>query len=924
MDHKLKVEYTADTSDFDRGAARVEDGLNRAANAAGTYRDAQGRVRDAHGRFVGDAARVSGAAAQIGGSLGKALGNLEKFGAKLEDVGKTLSVAISLPLLMLGRSAMNAYADLDSLTRGLATVEKDADSLQKRLKELEVVARLPGLGFKEAVQGDIRLRATGMSAELAKRSMLAFGNAVATVGGGKQELSGVILALTQINSKGKVFGEEINQINERVPQIRKAMIEAFGTADTEALGKMGIDSEKFVTKIVAQLEKLPKATGGVKNAFENFSDSSFRAMAKLGESIDKNLGIGALINSVGNAITYLVDKFTGLSPVAQQTILAIGAFAVVIPPVLAALGALSGTVLPAVAAGFALITGPVALAIAAVAAAATAIYMHWDRVKKALVDTGVWDNLKGIVSSALGVVVSIFGAFANLFQGDWHNMWEHVKNVFKYAWNGILNLLAGAVKAGAGLLGSFFGAIGLDTFKKNLDAVGMVVDSWVNSLKADVPGVTLAVKPLFEGFNFGGDNANQPVKPNAQGDTGKYKPELDKAATMLEVYKERLKKTDEEIEKLLAAKMPVPQKLQDVKAGYELIIADIEKKVKELEVKLSGKDSIVPLKMKLKPEMQAQAELVGAGVVGPMKEIPKLNAQSIGDAADRKKQFDMIRAEVADELDMTVTQVEPVLERAIARIRGSVTRESVMKAIEPLKAMNEGLKEILKKGAETALIGMGEIIGGLIAGTGNINEIPKLLLGTIGDMASQLGRLAIGIGIGMESIKASFRSLTGVGAIAAGVALVALGAAFKAGAANIGSGKKSGGSAAMGATYAFADGAILSRPTFAAGEYPNAQNNPEVVTPLYKLNGILQNSVSGAMRNIGSGPNADSLSANSAGIMRTSSPVNDSAVNSNPRGISVSSSVSFGEASISMTDVIIPGIVRAIAQYEDLNGSKPF
>ena len=55
----------------------------------------------------------------------------------------------------------------------------------------------------------------------------------------------------------------------------------------------------------------------------------------------------------------------------------------------------------------------------------------------------------------------------------------------------------------------------------------------------------------------------------------------------------------------------------------------------------------------------------------------------------------------------------------------------------------------------------------------------KLVGGAFADMAVQVGRIAIGVGMATEAIKASLAKLGGLGAIAAGVALVALGTAAK-------------------------------------------------------------------------------------------------------------------------------------------------
>ena len=232
----LSYALTLSTAGFTTGLESAKAQLARFQSTAGT----------GGGGFGGIAAGAAGATAVIGG-----------FTAAL----------------MASKAVLASYAEYDGLIRGLKTLEGTAGATQARLIELQKVAKLPGLGFEEAVRGDIRLRSAGISAELSAKSMKAFGNAIATVGGGKEQLDGVMLALTQIASKGKVSAEEINQINERVPQVRQAMLKAFGTADTESLQKMGITSTDFISKMVAELGKLPAVTGGAKNALENYSDS---------------------------------------------------------------------------------------------------------------------------------------------------------------------------------------------------------------------------------------------------------------------------------------------------------------------------------------------------------------------------------------------------------------------------------------------------------------------------------------------------------------------------------------------------------------------------------------------------------------------------------------------------------------------------
>jgi tape measure domain-containing protein len=184
-----------------------------------------------------------------------------------------------------GAAAFGVASKMDSLTRALAGSSANAEDLTAQLTRLKEVARLPGLGFEEAIQGSVKLQAAGLSAQLAERSLKSFGNALALSGGGKDQLDGVITALGQISSKGEISAEEINQIAERVPQIRQLLSQAFGTSDTEAIQAMGLGSAEAIERIVAAAETLPKATGGFQNALENFQDGLKTAIKPLGDGI---------------------------------------------------------------------------------------------------------------------------------------------------------------------------------------------------------------------------------------------------------------------------------------------------------------------------------------------------------------------------------------------------------------------------------------------------------------------------------------------------------------------------------------------------------------------------------------------------------------------------------------------------------------
>jgi TP901 family phage tail tape measure protein len=166
-----------------------------------------------------------------------------------------------------------------------------------------------------------------------------------------------------------------------------------------------------------------------------------------------------------------------------------------------------------------------------------------------------------------------------------------------------------------------------------------------------------------------------------------------------------------------------------------------------------------------------------------------------------------------------------------------VLEEQRVMAMERAMIFNEGLNSVITGGLNDLANGIGQSLGKALASGGDLAQsLSKVVLTTIGNMASQLGKLAIGIGIGVKGIKKALMSLNPAVAIAGGIALVALGAFASAQAGKIGSGGGGGGATP------FAKGGIVSGPTMGlVGEYPGAKSNPEVISPLNKLQAMIGN-----------------------------------------------------------------------------------
>ena len=135
------------------------------------------------------------------GKKAKSTGEMVLARQRLKTAGESLTKYVTAPLLAFASKASSTSATFDSLKLGLKTVEGSAEKAEIAFNRMKEVAKLPGLNFKDAVQGYTNLRTTGISANLAERALKSFGNALASAGKGNGELDGVIQVLSQIQSK---------------------------------------------------------------------------------------------------------------------------------------------------------------------------------------------------------------------------------------------------------------------------------------------------------------------------------------------------------------------------------------------------------------------------------------------------------------------------------------------------------------------------------------------------------------------------------------------------------------------------------------------------------------------------------------------------------------------------------------------------
>lgn len=123
------------------------------------------------------------------------------------------------------REAAAAWLDyssnLENTRIAFTTMLGSAQAAEQHLKELQQFALTTPFQFSELIAASQRMQALGFNAEQVIPVLNDVGNAVAGAGGGSERLDRVVLALSQIQSKGKVMTQELNQLAEAgIPAFR--------------------------------------------------------------------------------------------------------------------------------------------------------------------------------------------------------------------------------------------------------------------------------------------------------------------------------------------------------------------------------------------------------------------------------------------------------------------------------------------------------------------------------------------------------------------------------------------------------------------------------------------------------------------------------------------------------------------------------
>ena len=335
--------------------------------------------------------RVGADTREFNKELGKIQRQIRQTSDNIMDMGKSMTIGVTLPIVGLGAAAVKAAADLETMETQFISLTGGAEQAGAMVDQLNQFAAATPFQIEEIAGAARQLLAAGTDISQVNEQLGFLGDIAATSGESIEDITAIF---AKVQAKGKVELENLNQLAERGIPIFTALSEATGLLPSQ-LGAGAVTVEQFN----ATLRGFAEEGGFAHGAMERLSQT---AAGKFSTALDNLKQAGA---SLGNVllpyVTAAIDKVTELAAgfmklddSTKTTIVVVAAIAAAIGPAVIAFGALHkgfvavNLVLPALRTAImsvnaAVLANPYVAAAAAIGILAAAMLTYKDASDKA-------------------------------------------------------------------------------------------------------------------------------------------------------------------------------------------------------------------------------------------------------------------------------------------------------------------------------------------------------------------------------------------------------------------------------------------------------------------------------------------------------------------------------------------------------------
>lgn len=427
---------------------------------------------------------------------------LKKVGEGMTNVGKKMTMGLTLPIVGLGVAGVKAASDLNET---MNKVDVAFGASAKKVQEW----------------GNTTLTQLGLAKGSALDAAALFGD-MATSMGLPQE------AAAQMSMKMVNLGADLASFkNISFEEAQTALAGVF-TGETESLKRLGVVMTQTQLDAFALEQGIGKTTREMsqaelvnlryafvmdktKNAQGDFARTSdgtanqLRIMQETFKETSAEIGQNLLpiVTKIARKVSEWTKKFGELSPQTQKVILIVAAVIAVLGPLLMILGQVALGI-KAIAGAFAfLAANPIVLIVIGIilliAGLAFLIIKNWDTLKQwfstfwnwlTSVAQAVWDGIKAGVSWLVNLVIAYFTLWFNFYKFIFTSIW----NIAKAVWDGIVAVVKFVVNAVIAYFRFWF-----NTISFIFNTIGNVIRGVFNGAWNFIKGIWNGVAGFFRG-----------------------------------------------------------------------------------------------------------------------------------------------------------------------------------------------------------------------------------------------------------------------------------------------------------------------------------------------------------------------------------------------------------------------------------------
>lgn len=299
-----------------------------------------------------------------------------------------MTAAVTVPLAGLGFAAVKSAGELEQASIAFNTMLGSAEAAAEHLQKLRDFAVSTPFQFPDLVEASKRLQAMGFAAAEVIPMLSSIGNAVAALGSGAAGIDRITLALGQMQAKGRVMTQEMNQLTEAGIPAWQLLAD---TLEVDVATAMKMVEDRAVSASVAIpgiLQGMNEQYGGLMEQYstttlghiEKLKESATFALQDFGKTLlpIANTAMEGFIEPVLEGLKGLATAFSNLSPQTQQLAIGLAAVAAAIGPASWAIGGIANGAasLVSLASRLPALLNPVTLAVAALGTAALIADQH--------------------------------------------------------------------------------------------------------------------------------------------------------------------------------------------------------------------------------------------------------------------------------------------------------------------------------------------------------------------------------------------------------------------------------------------------------------------------------------------------------------------------------------------------------------------